>query len=97
MDEEGDLYLRPQRSINTACRTIDQETVIIVLNEQKALILNNTGSRVWGLLDGKRSIKEIADTIAKEYLLKPKDAVADVQEFLKSMFSEGAIVWEKDG
>lgn len=86
----------PTKSTQTASRIIDNQAVIIVLNQQKSLILNSTGSRIWELIDGKRNVEEIASLISKEFACRVETALADVEEFLKDLSREKAIEWRNE-
>lgn len=47
--------------------------------------LNATGSRVWSLIDGKRSVAVIVAMVAQEFDAPAADVERDVVEFLKHL------------
>jgi len=67
-DIEGEMILVPIRR-----RTADLESIYT---------LNETGSRIWELIDGQHSLREIRDIIVREYDVKPEEAEADLAEFM---------------
>jgi hypothetical protein len=67
-DIEGEMILVPIRR-----RTADLESIYT---------LNETGSRIWELIDGQHTLREIRDTIVQEYEITPKEAEADLTEFM---------------
>ena len=80
----------PQKNTELAWRIIDNETVIIPLDEQtsdseKINFLNETGTRIWELIDGKNSIKDIVVRIVKEYEIEEKEAEKEVVSFIKKL------------
>ena len=80
----------PQKNTELAWRIIDNETVIIPLDEQtsdseKINFLNETGTRIWELIDGKNSIKDIVVRIVKEYEIDEKEAEKEVVSFVKKL------------
>ena len=75
----------PSKSSQTASRIIDGEAVIVLLKKSRVHVLNEVGSRIWELSNGKRSIKKIADTIFKEFKVTKKKALKDTTEFVKSL------------
>ena len=86
----------PQKNTELAWRIIDNETVIIPLDEQtsdseKINFLNETGTRIWELIDGKNSIKDIVVRIVKEYEIEEKEAEKEVVSFIKKLKSRNLI------
>ena len=75
----------PCKSPQTASRIVDGEAVIVLLKKSRVHVLNEVGSRIWELSNGKRSIKKIADTIFKEFKVTKKKALKDTIEFVKSL------------
>lgn len=47
--------------------------------------LNETGTRIWGLLDGKRSVREITQLITDEYDVSEDVAIDDVGGFINEL------------
>jgi len=86
----------PQKNTELAWRVIDNEAVIIPLDEQtsdseKINFLNETGTRIWELIDGKNSIKDIVVRIVKEYEIEEKEAEKEVMSFIKKLKSRNLI------
>ncbi|MCD6080429.1 MAG: PqqD family protein [Candidatus Omnitrophica bacterium] len=80
----------PQKNTELAWRVIDNETVIIPLDEQtsdseKINFLNETGTRIWELIDGKNSIKDIVVMIVKEYEIDEEEGKKEVINFIKKL------------
>lgn len=80
----------PQKNTELAWRVIDSETVIIPLDEQtsdseKINFLNETGTRIWELIDGKNSIKDIVVMIVKEYEIDEEEGKKEVINFIKKL------------
>ncbi len=82
---EGDRVF--ERDENLVTRTIAGETIIVpvadrVCDLDSIYTLNEVGSRVWALLDGRASAGQIAGAIESEYAVDPDRARADVAGFL---------------
>jgi hypothetical protein len=60
------------RSPRTAWRVIEGEAVILSLDTKAFRGLNPVGSRVWELIDGRRSVDEIVEAIAREFDVAPE-------------------------
>ena len=75
----------------TAWRIIEGEAVILSMETKVLRGLNPVGSRVWELIDGRRSAEEIAGLIAKEFDVTPEDAARDVRGFVEELLGRGLV------
>ena len=71
-------------------RKVGDESVIVPVRSRVAdldsvVALNPVASRVWELLDGRRSVDSIVDTVCDEYEVTPETARADVDELIRSL------------
>ena len=53
--------------------------------------LNETGARIWALIDGKRSVGEIAEEISKEFEVEITIAQRDTAAFLSMLADRGLV------
>jgi hypothetical protein len=67
------------------------EAVIVVPARGKIDILNDVGARIWSLVDGLLSVREIASTISMEYQVEQSQAESDTLGFLEDLARKGAI------
>ena len=68
-------------------RDISGETIIVPIKNNvgdlnSIFTLNEIGTMIWGLIDGKKSVSEIAKAVSKTYEVKPEVAEKDTLEFL---------------
>jgi ABC-type sulfate transport system substrate-binding protein len=80
----------PEKNTELAWRVIDNEAVIIPLDEQtseseKINFLNETGTKIWELIDGKNTIKDIVEKILEEYDIDEKEAEKEVISFVNKL------------
>ena len=73
---------RPHRSSDTAFRIVDGEAVIVSPKEGVVRVLNNVGTSIWQMSDGKKSIKELVEKIVEEFDVERSIALADVSHFV---------------
>jgi len=59
---------------------------------RKKLQLDQMGSFVWRLIDGKKTVREIITVFAKEYKVTRQEAETAVTTFLKTLGQRGFIV-----
>ena len=88
----NELNKYPKRSEDTASRVIDNEAVIVTPQEGLVRVLNDTGSRVWQLMDGKSALSDIIDTIAEEFEVTKDCAQEDVLRFIKELQTKNLVV-----
>lgn len=91
-----DLSKIVKKNSELAWRIIDNETIIIPLDEQspeteKINFLNETATRIWELIDGKNSIKDIIIKICQEYEVEKKEAEKEVVNFINKLLKEKLI------
>jgi hypothetical protein len=55
-------------------------------------MLNETGARIWELIDGQRTVAEIRDIIAREYSVSRDRLETDLMVFLDQLREIGGIV-----
>jgi hypothetical protein len=79
------------KTSTTASRLIAGEAVILSLDTKILRGLNAVGSRVWDLIDGQRTVDEIADTIVAEFDVPRPQAVADVEAFMRQLLDKGLV------
>jgi len=75
----------------TASRVIEGEAVILSLDTKVLRGLNPVGSRVWELIDGQRSVEEIAGLIVKEFEVERSQADKDVRGFVQELLDKGLV------
>ena len=79
------------RSPKTAWRVIEGEAVILSLDTKAFRGLNPVGSRVWELIDGRRSVDEIVEVVVREFDVTREQAAADVQAFVRELLDKGLV------
>ena len=75
----------PKRSDKTASRVIDNEAVIVIPQEGLVRILNEVGSRIWQLSDGKCTVGKIINIISSEFNVPEEEAKEDTENFIKEL------------
>lgn len=86
-----------QKDPSIVYRNIGDEAILVPVRRRTVDLdciytLNETGATIWQLLDGKRTLSEIADLMVYEYDVSRDVARADVLEFVQQVESFGGIV-----
>ncbi|NVM24842.1 MAG: PqqD family protein [Desulfobacterales bacterium] len=59
--------------------------------QSKKLHLDELGTAVWDLIDGRRSVRQVIQRLAKRYQLHPREAEVAVTRFLRELGKRGLI------
>jgi len=71
-------------------RKIADELILVpvrrnVAEMESLYTLNEVGARIYELIDGRRTVREISDVIVEEFDVSPTQAETDVQELLEKL------------
>ena len=77
-------------------RCISGETIIVPIKSgvgdlDSIYTVNEVGTTVWQLIDGRRTVSQIIESISDEYEVAAEDAANDVLDFLGMLEGEGLI------
>jgi hypothetical protein len=73
---------------------IDGETLVLRLDDGRMGLLNGVGGWMWNLMDGSRSLGEIARACADEYEVELTRAEADAIRYAQRLLDRAMIVLE---
>lgn len=88
VDEEGELVLQIERRRDLFGKVLG---FVVAAPLTKKVSLDDMGSFVWNLCDGKRSVREIASLLAGKYRLNRREAVLSLTTFLRSLGRKGLV------
>jgi hypothetical protein len=77
-------------------RNVAGETIIVPIKNKvgdldSIYTLNEVGTLIWELIDGKNNISEIAEAVCNNYEVTPEEAIKDTFDFLRSAEEAGLI------
>ena len=81
----------PVPHAQVASRVVDGTAVIVLADSGEVSMLNSVGTRVWELVDGKRSVRDIANAIIAEYDVTAETAERDVASFMQLLIDAKAV------
>ena len=84
------------KETNLVTRDIAGETIIVPVKSNvgdldSIYTLNEIGTLIWQLIDGKNSVGQIVDAICNAYDVTSEEAEKDALEFLNSLEAGGLI------
>ena len=89
-----------QKNSLTISKMIDSEVFLIpsqdnLVDLENVYILDGIGTRIWELIDGKRSVKQIKEIVAKEYEVEPQQLEDDLSTIFKQLEKKSCIKMKK--
>ncbi len=87
----------PRKHPDAASRVYGGDALIVLPGQSSFKILNTTGSRIWDLIDGSKTVEEIAEVIEREYDVTFDQALEDVCEFTSELEAHGMLASDSRG
>ena len=75
----------PLKAQGTETSQVGREFVLMDAAGRMLRGLNHTGARIWELIDGRRSLAEIAACVATEFQVSSELALDDVRPFVSAL------------
>lgn len=80
-----------------ACRTVDDETIVIGIDRGEVHMLNDTASYLWNaLLDKAQSIDTLTALLVSQYAVDQTTASQDVLDFIQQLITKGLLTAATD-
>jgi pyrroloquinoline quinone biosynthesis protein D len=84
----------PQKTPEVDFSKVGAEFVVLDAEGRVLRGLNPTGARIWELIDGRRSLAQIAGCVAVEFRVTSERALQDVIPFVEQLASKKLLVLE---
>jgi hypothetical protein len=86
-----------KKSDSIVSRKIADEFILVPIKQnvgdlESIYTLNEVGTRIWELIDGKKKVKEIKNKIVGEFEVTPREAEKDLTNLLEQLLAVGAIM-----
>jgi hypothetical protein len=81
----------PRRSPDVVSRVVRGEAILVLAEQSKLKVLNQPGTRIWQLIDGERSIRQIAAQLCQEYDVDTAQAEQDTLALMVEMLGRGLL------
>ena len=87
---------RYQKDPSMVSREVAGEMILVPIRQnvgdlESIYTLNETAARIWALIDGQRSMREIRDQIVEEFEVGEDEAQRDLIELLGQLEAIGAV------
>jgi len=81
----------PYRNERVATRTIDGEAVIVSPDDSMLHTLNEVGTCIWEMSDGKTHTKQIIEQLVEAFDVKVEQARSDVEAFCRELSEKSVL------
>jgi hypothetical protein len=78
-------------------RTLGDEAVVLDVDESHYYVLNETGTLIWNLCDGKHTLGDISVALCKEFDVSQDAAQASLSRFMDDLVQVHLLVLSTDG
>jgi len=78
-------------SSGVLCRELDGEMVLLDIESATYFSLNDTGTRVWRLLESRATIEQVCATIAGEDAIPQEQMLSELIPFIEELLDTGLI------
>jgi len=82
---------KPRRLSDNSFRIVDEEGLVVLPGPAVVNVLNRVGTRVFALIDGKRTVEEIVQQITDEFDVPHDQALVDVDIYLSELVQAGMV------
>jgi hypothetical protein len=87
--------MKISRNKNVAWQIVDGQVLIVTSSDSTLHMLNSIGTKIWELIDRKRTIEELSELICDEFEVEKEKALKEVTEFVKELSNKGIVVIDK--
>lgn len=86
----------PERSADVVTRNIGGETILVPVRQRvgdldHVFTLTPVATTIWGGMDGRRDVRELAALVCDEYDVEPQKAEEDLKSFVGELRAAGLI------
>ena len=94
MNDRLDIIYNHDPSI--VSRMIAGETILVPIRKnvgdmEHIYTLNETGARIWELIDGTHTVEEVLQQIVREFEVDPEQAKSDLLELIDGLLEQGTL------
>jgi Coenzyme PQQ synthesis protein D (PqqD) len=81
-----------RRAPEVVAATMGEISLLLHVNNWVYLELNESGSRIWELLEGGQAIPQLVSTLIEEFAVAPEDCAEETADFLSLLESKNFVV-----
>ncbi|ADV81036.1 PqqD family protein [Terriglobus saanensis] len=81
-----------KRASEVVAATMGETSLLLHVNDWVYLELNESGSRIWALLEEGYGLPQLVSTLVEEFAVAPEDCAEETAEFLAILESKKFVV-----
>jgi len=81
-----------KRAPDVVAASMGEIALLLHVNDWVYLELNESGSRIWELLEDGRGVPQLVSALVKEFAIDPEDCAEDTTDFLSMLESKKFVV-----
>jgi hypothetical protein len=81
----------PSHAPNVVGRQVDDEAVLIITNQAKVKVTNETGAYIWSSINGIKTIRQIGEGLSQIYNVDASQAEQDTLDFIVELTAKGIV------
>ena len=85
--------MTPAHHPRVAARVYRAEAVILSPSENMGRRVNPVGAPIWELVDGRRTVDEIATVLTTEFDVNYSQARQSTEDFVETLVAKGLLTW----
>lgn len=97
MSTINDHSITYRKNPSVACTELDDGAVLLDLDTKYYYNLNETGLRIWQMMEESQDLAEIAEKLSIEYEVEVEMAKASVARLMKGLEKDGLIMPDGKG
>ena len=97
MSNTNDQFITYRKNPSLACTELDDGAVLLNLDTKYYYNLNETGLRIWQIMEESQNLTEIADKLSNEYEVDLERARASVLKLVEDLEKDGLIMSDGKG
>jgi hypothetical protein len=90
LNDEGYVVVTLPRREDTTGRLLSW---VFMVPESRPIVLDEIGTMIWGLCDGKHSFADLSVALAERYTITSREAEVSLAEFLRRLGKRGMIAF----
>ena len=90
INDEGYVVVTLPRREDTTGKLLSW---VFMVPESRPIVLDEIGTLIWGLCDGKHSFADLSAALAEKYSITAREAEVSLAEFLRSLGKRGMIAF----
>lgn len=73
---------------------VDDDLILIDLLSDRSFRLNSTAGQIWMLIQERRTVREVAESLQQEYSLDPREAEEAASQHIRNLLDLGIAATE---